>query len=438
MFRVAYSFSGRSNMIVRQWHVKRLFTTEPIKNAAPDKNSRLNRVMKTGGAGASAKAQGKKSPIITARGVVVIGGCFAVGYAVVDMKQNKEGFLGQLYWGSVLQKFISSTYDQVFSQVNDAFLPSADALLPTWPTDPYYAAVPPGTPVPPLLVLDLEKTAIGSEYDARYGWRHVKRPGLDKFLQQLSPYYEIVIFSENDIGVQQELLLAIDKENRCFKLGSSAAELRDNVYLKRLDYMNRDIRKIVLIDDDERASSLFPRNRLLVTPYTDIRDKTDTELLDLVPLLQALVHEQVDDYRDTLDALGTHVASEAATEYQMKVAARRNELDARKNKGLGGIGRSLMFSRRAPLEAPAASSLVSRIVGSTDSDDEKLNGTATTSSNIEFKGQIKAEVKGSGTKSKGKLMQYLEEKDKERQEIQNLKMEKMNELYQKQMMERKD
>ena len=64
--------------------------------------------------------------------------------------------------------------------------------------------------------------------------------------------------------------------------------------------MNRDIRKIILIDDDENASKLFPRNTLLVKPYIDVFDKSDRILYDLIPLLQAMVHEQPDDFIEAL------------------------------------------------------------------------------------------------------------------------------------------
>lgn len=51
--------------------------------------------------------------------------------------------------------------------------------------------IPAGTPAPPLLVVDVEKTLIATEHDPRYGYRHVKRRGVDKFIEQLSNYYEV-------------------------------------------------------------------------------------------------------------------------------------------------------------------------------------------------------------------------------------------------------
>ena len=62
---------------------------------------------------------------------------------------------------------------------------SSDKLLPDWGNPVFYPGIPPGAPAPPLLVLDVEKTCIGSVYDASTGWKHVKRPGLDELLNQV-------------------------------------------------------------------------------------------------------------------------------------------------------------------------------------------------------------------------------------------------------------
>lgn len=427
---------------------RRLSTEASDPASAAARSARLQR-MQAAGTNKPTAAGVAKKPLIKTRTAVVLGALGATGLAIWDIRSNREGALGSIYWGSSLEAFVSNIYDQLIGNFQDALLPSSDALLPEWPTDPYYANVPPGVPVPPLLVLDLEKTAIGSEYDARYGWRHVKRPGLDNFIQQLSSYYEIVLFSENDLGAQQDLLLAIDKENRCFKLGSNAAELRNNVFLKRLDYMNRDIRRIVLIDDSSAASSLFPRNTLLVKPYEDIRDKTDRELEDLIPLLQALVHEQVDDFRDVFDSLGTHEASEASTEYFMRVSKRRREQEAARKHGLGGLARDVFSAKMSEAPVVPRTSVVSsamQIVGSDGSEDGDVprllrssssNGSKTDDSAgaVEFKGQIKTEVGSNAPKQKGGLFKMLENKEKELQEHEMYKREKMNEIYMKRMAE---
>jgi import inner membrane translocase subunit TIM50 len=183
--------------------------------------------------------------------------------------------------------------ENTYNRYQDVYYPSSDKLLPDFPS-PFYGNVPPGAIAPPVLVLDLERTLIGSIYDAQYGWRHVKRPGVDRLIDQLKDYYEIVIFSENDKGMTYDIMEAIDRENRCHKFGVSEAEVdKDGSVLKRLDFMNRDLSRIILIDDNEDSARLFPRNTLQIKPFTNIYDKNDRALLELIPLLQALIHEGI-------------------------------------------------------------------------------------------------------------------------------------------------
>ena len=313
----------------------------------------------------------------------------------------------------------------------------------------------PGTPAPPLLVLDLEKTLIGSEYDARYGWRHVKRPGLDFLIKNLSNYYEIVIFSENDIGAVQELLMAIDPNSACHKLGSSAAEARDGVMIKRLDCLNRELSRIILIDDNPDAFQLFPRNTLQVQPFVDFTDKNDTVLYDLVPLLQAFVHDDSKDFRDTIDDLGTNLAEEAVIEYQMRLSKKKSDENVNRNKGIGGLirnGFNKSLPNVEPIESRSGILSVSQIVGSTSNNNldievggasgssKVVNGTFGDGSGDGIVGVTPIGYvgpKGPIQKKKGALFEWLENSEKEKEENEMRKMEKMNEIYAKRMYEKR-
>eukprot|EP01041_Mallomonas_annulata_P003973 gene3973-7916_t len=363
-------------------------------------------------------------------GTVVVAGLAAFG--ISNIRSNPTGSLGKLYFGSPLESVINYIYDCTWGQFRQILEPVSDKLLPEWGVDPFYGNnIPPGTPAPPLLVLDLEKTIMGSEHSAKYGWRHVKRPGLDKFLEQLRQYYEIVIFSENDVNSQQELLLEIDKDNCTFKLGPSAAELKGTTLMKRLDVLNRDERRIIVIDDDEQAVQLCPRNALIVKPYTNVRDKGDRILLDLIPLLQALVQENVRDIRDTLDGLGTRDAHEAAIEYQMRVAKRIDQEDARRNRGLGGLLRQNMPMPDVD-EVLQSQRISPDLVFGMDAKAPGLrhknnNTTTATGERIEDVPVVK---------KKGALWQAHEEREKAHKEDMERKAMAMQEEYTKRMMKK--
>lgn len=387
-----------------------------------------------------------------------------ISYASYEIRTNPKGKLADIYIGSPVEAFVNTLYKYTFGNFDHIFDPAVDQLIPTWPTDPYYAQaqIPPGAPPPPLLVLDLEKTLVGSEYDSVHGWRHVKRPGLDKFLRSLHQYYEVVLFSENDIGMAQDIMAAVDPEQRCFYLGASAAESRGTLMLKRLDYMNRDIRKIILIDDNPDSAQLFPRNTIYVPPFDDVHNKHDTVLEDLIPLLQAFVHDGVQDVRDTLDNLGTHEAAEAVAEYRMRLQERKQREKQKRNRGIGGLIRGVNgsssvterdgFEQRSSILSPTA------IVGSADGDRGAAGDGSMSVVNpltgeiagatpkprkhaITFQGrQIAADMNATAaapqTKKTGKIFQWLKENEQNNEEQERLKREKMNELYSQRMQEK--
>jgi len=299
--------------------------------------------------------------------------------------------------------------------------------------------------------LDLEKTLIGSEYDAKYGWRHVKRPGLQRFLDRMSQYFEIVILSENDLN--PDILAAIDPEGKCHKHGPQAMEVRNGIMLKRLDLMNRDLSRIVLLDDDTTASSLYPRNTLLVKPFENVNDSRDTALEDVMLLLQALVHDGVNDFRACFDDLGTREAEEAVVEYKMRVAAAKQRERAKRERGLGSLlkAQSGADASDAELMDQESGSVLSRIVGAAPED---LVGGKTGGSSSGNKSAVSAAVsaglkgvvapptadteKQPAAKKKGALFQWLEDSDAEKARLDELKIQRMNEIHARKMKEREE
>lgn len=181
---------------------------------------------------------------------------------------------------------------------------------------------------------------------------------------------QVVLFCENDIGMMEHVIMAIDKDNRTHKLGPSAGEIRNGGdVLKRLDCMNRDERRIVLIDDSMTASELCRRNTILVPPFEDPHDaqqREDSTLLDLIPVLQALVHDdKLGDFRRVLEDLGgsgrqggdqgVHRAEQLSEEYQMRVTKHKLGQQERKNRGLGKLLRGAISAPDTGISRATAS-----------------------------------------------------------------------------------
>lgn len=439
-------FIGRTAVVT--WNRRQLSGT-PASEASikADRVARMKQASKAAAAAAASGAASKNSAKGKSSGSMAVPAMLAslaaalglAAYAVLDIRSNPDGALAKSFRGSALEEKVTD----LFGSIDSVYQPSAEKLLQNYESGSFYGQVVPGSLAPPLLVLDLERTLIGTVYDAKFGWRHVKRPGLQQFIDRMSQYYEIVILSENDI--QPEIQMAIDPSQKCHHYSQAAMEMRNGQLLKRLDLMNRDLSRVVLVDDSAAASQLYPRNTLLVKPFEDVHDTRDTALDDLMVLLQALVHDGVGDVRDALDDLGTHEASEAVVEYRMRVAAVKERERQKRDKGLGGLlKKATGADKRAERDADdglAGQSLLSKIVGASPQDvGSASGGSALTSSALKdknIKGLVVSE-KPVQTKKKGALFHWLEESAAENARLDDLKNQHLHELNMRRMKERAD
>lgn len=87
-----------------------------------------------------------------------------VTYIVYDINENPDGVFGKMYVTSGLHNLVNWIREQVSYGIADVLEPSADKLIPDFPDPSFYGPTPPGAVAPPLLVVDLERTLIGSVY----------------------------------------------------------------------------------------------------------------------------------------------------------------------------------------------------------------------------------------------------------------------------------
>ena len=60
------------------------------------------------------------------------------------------------------------------------------------------------------LVLDLDEVLVHSDWTRKVGWKTFKRPGATDFLEVLSMYYELVVFTNENNTYADPLLNRID------------------------------------------------------------------------------------------------------------------------------------------------------------------------------------------------------------------------------------
>jgi len=200
--------------------------------------------------------------------------------------------------------------------------------------------VPHDIPVPPTLVLDLENTLVSSTWDRKYGWRHAKRPGVDKFLHELAQYYEIVLYSPSIDGIADPVVTSLDKDGCILhRLYRDATYYTNGVHVKDLKRLNRNMKRMIVVDDDPAEVQFNPENLIRVKPYTDPTDRTDDTLTRLIPFLVEIAREGYNDIPELLRQYQGMDADQIADEQERRLLELRNYRQRQSNQGLGGFGR---------------------------------------------------------------------------------------------------
>lgn len=89
----------------------------------------------------------------------------------------------------------------------------------------------------------------------------------------------------------------LDPQKLCTsRLFRDQCSFMDNLHVKDLSKLGRDLSKTIIVDNSPNCYRLHKSNAVPIKTWTD--DQTDTELLNLIPLLTQLA--EVDDVREIL------------------------------------------------------------------------------------------------------------------------------------------
>ncbi|KAL9665707.1 hypothetical protein QQ045_000026 [Rhodiola kirilowii] len=168
-------------------------------------------------------------------------------------------------------------------------------------------------PEKPTVVLDLDETLVHSTVDPptrrfdfivrpKIGDEFVnfyvlKRPGLNEFLEKLASEYEVVIFTA---GLREYASLVVDRIDPrgliSHRLYRDSCKEMDGKFVKDLGEIGRELKKVVLVDDNPNAYFLQPENAIPVRAFVD--DLKDRELWKLGEFLEGL--GVVEDMREAV------------------------------------------------------------------------------------------------------------------------------------------
>ncbi|KAM3284864.1 CTD small phosphatase-like protein [Capsicum chacoense] len=177
-----------------------------------------------------------------------------------------------------------------------------------------------GNALPPLVTsekktifLDLDETLVHSnpnpppeKYDFvvrpvidghRVEFYVLKRPFLDEFLEFLSEKFEVVVFTA---GLKEYASLVLDRIDRkgliSHRLYRDSCKDVDGKFVKDLADTGRDMKRVVIVDDNPNSYLFQPENAIPIRPFTD--DLADGELKKLIEFLGGC--NEVEDMRDAV------------------------------------------------------------------------------------------------------------------------------------------
>lgn len=115
----------------------------------------------------------------------------------------------------------------------------------------------------------------------------LKRPHVDEFLQRIGGIYECVLFTASLAKYADPVADLLDKQGifraRLFR---EACVFHKGNYVKDLNRLGRDLKQIVIVDNSPASYAFHPDNAVPVQSWFD--EANDTELLDIIPLLEKL------------------------------------------------------------------------------------------------------------------------------------------------------
>ena len=130
------------------------------------------------------------------------------------------------------------------------------------------------------LVLDLDET-ISHSMKLNFGNYFFLRPGTIEFLEEISKFYEIIIFTSSPKEYADDILDKIDKKGELIshRLYKSHVIFEKGKSVKNLNLIGRDLNKIIFVDNMRCNAKYNLKNLYLIPSWTD--DIYDDEIYKL-------------------------------------------------------------------------------------------------------------------------------------------------------------
>ena len=162
------------------------------------------------------------------------------------------------------------------------------------------------------LVLDFDETLINFKLNNNNGEEGILklRPGVFTFLEKVSEFYEIILFTEASEAYIKLMMEAfnnnkLNKKYFDYILYRQYNLIEKNDFVKDLNRLGRPLNRTIIIDNIQKNFCRQSSNGILIKPFLG-EDKNDTALLDLIPILINIAKDEIDarnglmKYRDEI------------------------------------------------------------------------------------------------------------------------------------------
>ena len=151
------------------------------------------------------------------------------------------------------------------------------------------------------LVLDLDETLISFRINQRGKGILKMRPGLFKFLKKVKTKYELVVFTAGTKEYADPIIDIIEQKEKFFikRLFRQHTIYRDNIYIKDLTKLGRDLSKIIIVDNMPQNFCLQKENGILISNYFG-QDNGDNTLYLLGDILLKIAQNPGKDVRNEI------------------------------------------------------------------------------------------------------------------------------------------
>ena len=167
------------------------------------------------------------------------------------------------------------------------------------------------------LVLDLDETIINLDKIKNENNGTLKiRPGTFSFLEKISDYFEIIIFSEAEKNYVDLIINSIEENGNYFDyiLYREHTIIQNEEFIKDLSKLGRKLSRIIIVDNMPQNFRLQPENGIYIKPFWG-EDNDDDVLFSLSKILSKIAYEG-GDLRDGLKKYRNEIIIDISASYK--------------------------------------------------------------------------------------------------------------------------